>query len=584
MGFIHSVPTRQKITSHLTFVVTTLIPSFIILTFFILFFYLPLFKILKFSFIEERHITFQYLYSALTNNTNLRFLSFSFILALSSTVLCLLLGLPVGYFFARYSFKGKNFLMNILTIPFVLPPIVVLLGFVITFGEQGWLNSLWMTITHSQNPLIILFGSFQGILLAHVFYNVSVIIRMTIPAWKSVDQDMLEVAETLGTSRWMRFKKIIFPQIFNYIISASILVFIYCFNSFAIVLYLGEARYQTLEVRIYKLLAKQLEFEEGAALAVVQLIVNTVVIILYLIFERKTRKMAIGKEKSFQEEKLVLSFKEWKKFLAIVLYGIYILALSIFIIAPLIAVIIRSFTPSTAVHAWYWGYQELLSSEYHPLLHTSPLRILSNTILFASLNTIITLILSIALVFILRKKFENLRRYRKSKVEDLISYLIILPMATSSVTLAIGLYLQFRTTNLYNNVVWIFIVFAHVLISVPFATRSILSSYNRIDVELLNVATTLGASRLTIFRKIELPLIKNGLIVGAIFSFAISLGEFGATYFLVRTEYSTLSVGIYNLLLSHTLQLPATMAAILIIVTFVCFMLIQRLGDIELKV
>jgi len=72
--------------------------------------------------------------------------------------------------------------------------------------------------------------------------------------------------------------------------------------------------------------------------------------------------------------------------------------------------------------------------------------------------------------------------------------------------------------------------------------------------------------------------------VGGIFSFAISLGEFGATNFLVRGAYGTLSVGISKLISSQTLQLPASMASILIIITIVCFLIIQKIGDVELKV
>ena len=117
------------------------------------------------------------------------------------------------------------------------------------------------------------------------------------------------------------------------------------------------------------------------------------------------------------------------------------------------------------------------------------------------------------------------------------------------------------------------------LISVPFATRSILAAYNRIDVELLNVASTLGASRLRIFRKIELPMMMRGILVGGIFSFAISLGEFGATNFLVRDVYGTLSIGISKLITSQTLQLPETMASILIIITVACLLLIQKIGE-----
>jgi len=547
-------------------------------------FYVPLIQILRFAFSSESKFTFEIFSSTISNSINLKFMGFSFIQALLSTTICLFVGLPIGFFFAKYEFKGKKIILNLLTIPFVLPPIVVLLGFIVSYGEGGWINSIWKGITGSENVLISIFGTFEGIVLAHVFYNLSVIIRMTIPAWQSLDLEQVEVSKTLGASRWRIFWKIIFPQIINYLISSALLVFIYTFNSFAIVLYLGEVRFQTLEVRIYKLMKASLDFSGGASLAFLQLILNTIIIILYLLFERKTRQMAVGREKGLQKEKLTFSRYDWKKNLSLIGLILLVLIIGIFTFAPILAVIIISFTPFASDISPFYGYAQLFSFEYNPLLNNSPLRLLLNTLLFALAATIITLLLSLMIVFVLRNRYQSIKRYQRSISESFISYMIILPMATSSITLALGLFLLFNNTSLYLNAVWFFIIMAHVLISVPFATRSIMASYNRIDVELLNVASTLGASRLRVFRKIEFPLILRGIIVGGIFSFAISLGEFGATNFLVRGAYGTLSIGISKLLLTQTLQLPATMASILIIVTIICFLAIQKLGDVELNV
>ncbi len=558
--------------------------SLVIVLFFLFFFYVPLTRILKFSFIEQGKLTLDYFSDVINSPMNRSALIFSFYQAFLSTIICLVIGLPASYFLAKYEFRGKKVLINLLTIPFVLPPIVVLLGFIITYDDKGWVNTIWQTISGSNNPLINIFGSIEGILIAHIFYNISVIIRITIPAWENIDYDLIDVAKTLGTSKWKRFRKIIFPQIFNHIVSASLLVFIYAFNSFAIVLYLGQVRFQTLEVRIYKEMVRSLDFQSGTALAVIQLIINTLIIVFYLISEKRTRKMAVGKEKSLQKEKI--SFRRFNtgKKIVVFISIVYMILLFIFTFAPILAIFIESFKPAIESVSAFWGYRQLFSTEYNAYLHNDPLRMLLNTLWFASLNMIITILISLSLVFIIRNKFQRLRKYQTSRVEGIISYLILLPMATSSITLAVGLFLQFRTFSWFNDAVWIFIILAHVLISVPFATRSILASYNRIDVELLNVASTLGASRLKIFAKIELPLILKGLIVGGIFSFAISLGEFGATNFLVRTEYGTLSVGIYNLFGSHTLQLPAAMASMLILITILCFIMIQRIGDIDLKV
>lgn len=553
-------------------------------TFLLSLFYVPLIQILKFAFSSEAQFTFAIFSSTITDSINLKFMGFTFLQALLSTVICLFIGLPAGFFFAKYDFKGKKIILNLLTIPFVLPPIVVLLGFIVSYGEGGWVNSIWKGITSSENTLISIFGTFEGIVLAHVFYNLSVIIRMTIPAWQSLDLEQVEVSKTLGASKWKIFWKIIFPQIVNYLISSALLVFIYTFNSFAIVLYLGEVRFQTLEVRIYKLMKASLDFSGGASLAFIQLILNTIIIIMYLLFERKTRQMAVGREKGLQKEKLSFSRYDWKKNFSLIGLIFFVIIIGIFTFAPIFAVIIISFTPFASDVSPFFGYAQLFSFEYNPLLNNSPLRLLLNTLLFAMAATIITLLLSLMIVFVLRNRYQSIKRYQRSISESFISYMIILPMATSSITLALGLFLLFNNTSLYLNAVWFFIIMAHVLISIPFATRSIMAAYNRIDVELLNVASTLGASRLRVFRKIEFPLILRGIIVGGIFSFAISLGEFGATNFLVRGAYGTLSIGISKLLLTQTLQLPATMASILIIVTIICFLAIQKLGDVELKV
>lgn len=490
----------------------------------------------------------------------------------------------MSYFFAQYKFKGKDLVINLLTVPFVLPPIVVLLGFIITYGENGWLNSVWKTVFQTDRSLFKIFGTVEGIIAAHVFYNLSVIIRLMIPAWMNLDYEQVEVSKTLGVKNFTIFRKIVFPQLINFIVSAALLVFIYCFNSFAIVLYLGEVKYQTLEVRIYKLIKNSLKFTEGSSLAIIQLLINTLIIIIYLFFENKTRQMARGKEKGIKPKPIKLKNTPLKEKISFIFLSLITLFVMLFSFSPMIAVIIESFIPYTKGISPLWGYLTLLSSEYMAILGNSPFRMFINTIIFSFSATIITLFFSLLIVLILRIRYNKLRNYKQSIVENFISYLIILPMATSSITLALGLFLKYRTTEVYLNYVWILIILSHVLISIPFATRSILAAYNRIDVEMLNVASTLGASRFFIFKKIEFPLIGKSLIVGGIFSFAISLGEFGATNFLVRGSFGTLSIAIYKLIISQTIQLPATMATILIILTVLSFLIIQKLGDIELKV
>ena len=281
-----------------------------LISFLLTFFYLPILKILNFALIQDGSFTFDIFWSTLTSSLNLNALTFTFIQSLLTTLICILLGFPVSYFLAKYSFKGKKLLINLLTVPFVLPSIVVLLGFIILYGEGGFFNQIWINIAGV--PLINLYGSIEGIVLAHSFYNISVIIRMMIPAWENLDPNLTEISKTLGGKNWTIFWKIIFPQIKNYLISAALLVFTYTFNSFALVLYLGEVKFQTLEVRIFKLMRNTLDFPAGASLGILQLLFNLVIIIFYIAFEKKTRAMASGKEKAFHHEKITFSKSNWK--------------------------------------------------------------------------------------------------------------------------------------------------------------------------------------------------------------------------------------------------------------------------------
>ena len=528
-------------------------------SFFFYFFYSPLVYIFQFAFVEDETVSFRTFLDILTNPVNVAAFLFSVQQAFFSVIGCLILGIPAGYFFARYSFRGKKTLVNLLTIPFVLPPIVVLLGFMIAYGPSIY--------------------PFNGIVLAHIFYNLSVIIRMSMAAWQSVDEEQIHVAHSLGASQWQIFWKITLPQIKNHLISATMIVFIYCFNSFAIVLYLGEAKFQTLEVRIYKLMKISLDFSGGASLAVLQIILNVLLIIGYLWFERKTRQMAVDKDTTYREFPLFARPSHWKEGVKRVGIFIFIGFISVMTFLPILAVIITSVQPHSPEVSAFWGYQQLFSSAYDSLLGTSPIRLVLNSLLFASLTALITTLISLGILIILRNRYQKVNNYQFTWAEGGLSLLILLPMATSSITLAIGLFLRLKGTALFTDWGWIVIILAHVLISTPFTTRAILTAYNRIDLELLNVASTLKASRFYIFRTIELPLIRNGLIIGAIYSFAISLGEFGATTFLARKDNNTLSMGIAKLLSSRTLQLPASMATLLILITFVSFLFIHKLGD-----
>ena len=122
------------------------------------------------------------------------------------------------------------------------------------------------------------------------------------------------------------------------------------------------------------------------------------------------------------------------------------------------------------------------------------------------------------------------------------------------------------------------------LIAFPFANRIIAATRSNIDQTTVNVARSLGVSRLGAFLKVELPLLLPGIVMAGLFSFAISIGEFGATYFLSKSNFATIPVGIYRLIGMRDVAAAAAFASLLVIITVGSFMIIDRLGKVDFRI
>ncbi len=609
-------------------------------------FYLPVLIILLNSFFSPSgNFTFDFIVEALTRPLNLWIIQFTLNQAFLSTFLTLFLGLPGAYVFARFSFKGKDQLRTLLTIPFVLPPIVVVLGFIMFLGPEGLLNTILQTIFGSEVTPLNLYKTYEGIVIVHSFYNIPIVLRLVSSAWSKIDVETEEVATTLGSKGLHFFKNLIFPQISSALLASAILTFLYCFTSFAIVLSLGGIQFRTIEVQIYSLFFYRYDYSQAAALALIQLIITSILVILYLLISEKpfhrdskeylkdnkvrnvlkivgvsifllflvitnvnvliillilasgfiflkygqTTPMVVGEVRERLQIPLVSLYHSKKgRFFSILTY---ILGLSFFLLIPIFLIFGYSlYDPLTGRIGLSKFFNliglKLTSSgikwlvEPIPILgaRTTVLGLIMNSILLALLAMVFSSALGILSVYIIRRSaFFNKHR----RLAIVLSWSLLLPLVTSSITMALGLLRVFTLIDLPNEYSWIPLVIAHIIAAYPFVSRTVSTSYNKISFETLEISQTLGASRWFTFRHIELPLLIPGVLAGAIFALAISFGEFGATYLIARSEYNTMTIGIYKFLESKQLQESAIMATILIIICIIAFFLIQKTGNEE---
>ena len=551
--------------------------------FLLLAFFIPLGQVILVAFgygFGGNGFTLAYFVEIIEKKSFLEAVIFTFEQALWTTVFSLLIGLPGGYFLARYKFPGKGMVRDLLTLPFILPSVVMLLGLILAFGPDGFVTRFSREVLGS--PVISLYGTKSGIILAHTLYNISVVVRITEIGWASLNQQEEQVARTLGASHSQFVLKIALPGMKGYIRTAALLVFLYSFNSFAIVLALGEVRYKTIEVLIYESARVRFKFHQAATLTFYQLVINAAVIYGYLSLSPATEP-ASAEEWYYEKQTLRAQFTSLRSIIRLGTWSSYVFVVLLASLLPIIAVIRTSILVRVDQADLLSNYKILFSDRYDPLLGLSLGQVIRNTVLIASG----VVLLSVALALPIARYFNfynQIDRERHERASRFVSLGIILPMATSPVSLSLGLIVAYQFLDLFENNVVFWIITAQTLVALPFVYRLIASRYEQLDPEVVRVARTLGASNFHIFQSIELPFLTKTVIVAAVFSFAISLGEFGATYFFSRIEWTTLAIAVFKLKSARQPGIPSAMAVILILISFISFRAISIGEETELRV
>ncbi|MXY80075.1 MAG: iron ABC transporter permease [Chloroflexi bacterium] len=483
--------------------------------------------------------------------------------AFASTALTLALGLPSAYVFARYDFPGKSLIRALTTIPFVLPVVVVAIAFTALLGPSGALNEALQAIFGLDEPPIRVLNTITVILLAHAFYNYTIVVRTVSALWANVDPRSEEAARMLGAGPLAVFRRVTLPQIAPAILSSSLLVFRFCFTSFGVVLILGGPQFATLDATIYNLTARLFRLPLAAALAVVQIVFTLAVMWTYARLQARSA-VPLNLQPQSSALRRVRGRRER------LLIGGNFAVVFLWLGAPLLALVERSFRGAEGYGVGF--YAGLESNTRGELFFVSLSEALTNSLWFAATTVAIAVPLGTALAFAVARA--------RGRWRALADGLAMLPLGVSVITLAFGILIAFDTGVLDLRASWMIIVVAHTLIAYPFVMRSVLAVVRGIDERLREAAATLGASPRQTFRRIDLPIVSRATLVGATFAFAISIGDFGAALLLSRPEYATMNVAIFRYLgLAGAERLGAALAmsVVLMLVSGLGFLLIERL-------
>jgi len=486
-----------------------------------------------------------------------RIIFFTFWQAALSAGLTVLAALPGAYILARWDFPGKALFETLVTIPFVLPTVVVAAAFrTLTDPDTvagAMINALGLIPEQSSQGLVL-------ILAAHVFYNFSLALRIVGSFWTHLHPNLNESARALGASPWQALRTVTLPLLAPALGAAGLLIFIFCFSSFGVVLLLGGYRYSTLEVEIYRQAAHVFNLPLAAVLSLVQLLVTWAVMRVQSRFQERCARPLTPAANIRPLRRAPLMTRSLSR--------LYLALTMLCLVVPLLSLALESLRPE---QIWSTSaYTALFENPRSSIFYIPPLAAMGNSLLYALTATALAVPLGLCAAGFV---------HTRSRLARTLDPLFMLPMTTSAVTLGFGFIIALDQPPLHLRSSWILVPIAHALVAFPFVLRTVLPALSAVPAQFREAAATLGASPWRVWASIDLPLLARATVLGALYSFVISLGEFGATIFIARPHTPTLPMAIYRFLSLPGSQNHAQAMAsstLLMALCAVCFLLLER--------
>jgi thiamine transport system permease protein len=450
--------------------------------------------------------------------------------AAAGSTASVLLGLPAAYLLYRTRFPGRAALRGLVTVPFVLPTVVVGVAFKSLFQPGGLLG--WAHLE----------GTFAAIVVALVFFNVSVVVRTVGGLWERLDPRAEQAARALGASPARAFATVTLPALTPAIASAAAVVFLFCATAFGVVLVLGGVGYGTVETEIYRRTTQYLDLRTAAVLSILQLAVVTLA--LWVAGRARSRR-----ERALHLETERVAAHRWSAHSLpdVVTAAVTAVTVGGLMVLPLAGLVLRSFRSPDGT----WGldnYVALGTTGGRNALVVTVWEALATSLRIGLIATAIAVLVGglVALVVSRRPRARSARR-----AVGALDAVVMLPLGVSAVTVGfgflitldrpLGLDVDLRTSGLLVPI-------AQAVVAVPLVVRTVLPVLRAIDPRLREASAVLGARPGRVLRDVDAPIALRSLGLAIGFAFAVSLGEFGATAFLARPDSATLPVAIYRLI------------------------------------
>lgn len=527
-----------------------LVISVVILALYALFMIYPLFMLLRNAVIDSGgQFTLDYFVKFLSKQYYLGTVLNSFKVSISATILTMVIGVPLAYFYNMYEIKGARFLQIIIILCSMSAPFIGAYSWILLLGRNGLITNFVKNLTGIKLPSIYGFG---GILLVLCLQLYPLVFLYVSGALKNVDNTLLEASENMGCTGLKRFFTVIIPLCAPTIIAAMLMVFMRAFADFGTPLFIGEG-YRTFPVEIYNSFMSETggDTHFASAVAVIAIII-TAVIFLFQRFVNSKFQFTMNALHPIERKKA----KGVKGVLIhLFCYGVVTVAY-----APQLYVIYTSFQ-NTSGKLFVDGYSlNSYVDAFSKLGNAIP-----NTFLIGGVALIIIVALSILVAYLVVR--------RSNIVSKFIDTLSMVPYVIPGSVVGIALIMAFSSGPIVLVGTATIMIVALVIRRNSYTIRSSVATLQQIPMSIEEAAISLGSSKMKAFFKVTMPMMANGIISGALLSWIAIITELSTGILLYNWRTTTLTIQIYTYVSRGSYGVAAAMACVLTVMTTISLLI-----------
>ena len=473
---------------------------------------------------------------------------FTFLQALLSAVCSVVPALWLARALFRRRFPGRALLLRLCAMTLVLPVLVAVFGLLSVYGRQGWLAQIcgWLGVPYTFSPY-----GLQGILLAHVFFNLPLAARLLLQSLENIPVEQRQLAAQLGMNGWQQWRFVEWPAVRRQLLPAAALIFMLCFASFATVLSLGGGpQATTIELAIYQALSYDYDLSRAAMLALIQL---GCCLGLVLLSQRLSRALPGGHTQAAQwrnpQDSPLARFTD----------GVMIALALLLILPPLLAVVADG------------ANRALLGVLQQPVLWQA----LTTSLRIALGAGLLCVVLTMMLLWSSREWRLRQQRGRAQALE--LCGMVILAMP--GIVLATGFFLLLSATGGLPASPWALVILTNALMAVPYALKVLENPMRDLAERYTPLCRALGMGGWQRLRWVELSALRLPLAQAMAFASVLSMGDFGVVALFGNEQFRTLPFYLYQQMGAYRSQDGAVTALLLLLLCFLLFTLIERLPE-----